>query len=206
MVVARSLPLARPTPLLGRTVELETIEQRLVRDGVRLLSLTGPAGVGKTRLALEARVQLADTFPDGVILVDLAPVRNAVLVLPASAQALGLTDLGTRPLFERLQEYLQDRELLLLLDNFEHVLPAAGDVAQLLASLPKIRIMVTSRVPLHLRWEQTLRIVPLAVPDLDSRLPLQDLVQIPSVALFVGRARAQRADFTPTEEQAPLLV
>ena len=93
MVVARTLPPAQPTPLLGRTVELETIEQRLVRDGVRLLSLTGPAGVGKTRLALEARVQLADRFPDGVILVDLAPVRNAGLVLPAIAQALGLTDL-----------------------------------------------------------------------------------------------------------------
>ncbi|HEY8686292.1 MAG TPA: AAA family ATPase, partial [Chloroflexota bacterium] len=123
MIVARSHSLAQPTPLLGRTVELETIEQRLIRDGVRLLSLTGPAGVGKTRLALEARAQLADRFSDGIVLVDLAPVRTAGLVLPAMAQALSLTDLGTRPLLERLQEYLQERELLLVLDNFEQVLP-----------------------------------------------------------------------------------
>jgi predicted ATPase/DNA-binding CsgD family transcriptional regulator len=206
LVVARSHSPAQPTPLLGRTVELETIEQRLVRDDVRLLSLTGPAGVGKTRLALEAGTQLADRFSNGVVLVDLAPVRNADLVLPAIAEALGLTDLGTRPLRERLQEYLEEQKLLLILDNFEQVLPAAGDMAQLLAALPALRIMVTSRVPLHLRWEQTLRIVPLAVPDLDSTLALEDLIQIPSVALFVDRARAQRADFIVTEQHAALLV
>lgn len=206
MVVARPLPLAQPTPLLGRTVELETIEQRLVHGGVRLLSLTGPAGVGKTRLALEAGAQLVDRYADGITLVDLAPVREPGLVLPALAQALGLTDAGTRPLFERLLQYLQEQALLLILDNFEQVLPAAAEIARLLTSLPVLRIMVTSRVPLHLRWEQTLRVVSLAVPDRDSTLPLADLLQIPSIALFVDRARAQRADFMVTEEQAPVLV
>lgn len=206
MVVARPLLPALPTPLLGRTLELQTIEQRLVHDGVRLLSLTGPAGVGKTRLALEAGVRLADRFPDGVTLVDLAPVREPGLVLPAIAQALGLTDLGPRPLLDRLQEYLQEREVLLVLDNFEHVLSAAGELAGLMTAASQLRILVTSRIPLRLRWEQTLRVVPLAVPDLDSALPLEDLVRIPSVGLFVERARAQRADFIPTEEQIPLLV
>ena len=172
MPITLSLPRLQPTPLLGRTIELDTIEQRLVRDGVRLLSLTGPAGVGKTRLALEAGDLVAVHFPDGVTLVDLAPVRDPDRVLPTIAQSLGLTDLGTRPLLDRFQEYLQEREMLLILDNFEHVLSAAGQIAGLLAAVPGLRIMVTSRVPLHLRWEQTLRIVPLAVPDLDSTLPL----------------------------------
>jgi predicted ATPase/DNA-binding CsgD family transcriptional regulator len=201
-----SLLSLQPTPLLGRGVELETIEQRLVHGAVRLLSLTGPAGVGKTRLAVEAGARLAAHFPDGVSLVDLSPVREPGRVLPALAQGIGLTDPGTRPLRERLQEYLQDREMLLILDNFEQVLAAAGELAELLAVVPQLKILVTSRVPLHLRWEQTLRIVPLAVPDLDSALPLDDLLLIPAVALLVDRARAQRADFVVSTEQAPLLV
>jgi predicted ATPase len=206
MAVAFSFLQSQPTPLLGRTVELEAIEQRLVRDGVRLLSLIGPAGVGKTRLALEACIELEDQFPDGITLVDLAPVREPGWVLPTIAQALGLTDMGTRPLLERLQAYLQEREMLLVLDNFEQVLPAAEELADLLAAAPGVRLLVTSRVPLRLRWEQMLRIGPLPVPDLDTALPLDALVQLPSVALFVERARAQRADFIPTEQQAPLLV
>lgn len=169
------------------------------------MSLTGPAGVGKTRLALGARTQLANHFPDGVTLVDLAPVRDPSLVLPTIARALGPSDTGPRPLFERLQEYLKDRELVLILDNFEQVLPAAGDIAQLLAVAPGLRVLVTSRVPLRLRWEQTVRVLPLPVPELDSTLPLADLVQIPSVVLFVERAQAQRVDFVPTERQARLL-
>jgi predicted ATPase/DNA-binding CsgD family transcriptional regulator len=206
MAVIFSFPQTEPTPLLGRMVELEMIIQRLVRDHVRLLSLTGPAGVGKTRLALETRDRLAHQFPDGVTLVDLTPVRDPSLVLPTIAQALDLIDSGPRPLLDRLQEYLRDREVLLILDNFEQVLPAAEGLAAMLAGAPGLRILATSRVPLHLRWEQTLRIVPLPVPDLDAILPLDDLVQIPSVALFVERAQAQRGDFAPTEQQAPLLV
>jgi predicted ATPase/DNA-binding CsgD family transcriptional regulator len=198
--------LAQPTPLLGRALELETIEHRLVGDGVRLLSLTGPAGVGKTRLALETQIRLADRFPDGITLVDLTPVRTADLVLPAISHRLGLTDIGSRLPPTRLQDYLHGRELMLILDNFEQVLPAAADIAHLLATFPTLRIMVTSRVPLHLRWEQTLRIVPLAVPDRDSTLPLEDLMRIPPVALFVERVRAQRADFTVAERQAGILV
>ncbi|HEX6509061.1 MAG TPA: LuxR C-terminal-related transcriptional regulator [Chloroflexota bacterium] len=206
MVAAHSPPPLQATPLLGRALELQTIEQRLIHDGVRLLSLTGPAGVGKTRLALEAWVRLEDRVPDGIILVDLAPVREPGMVVPTVAQAFGLTDLGPRSLLERLEEYLHERDLLIVLDNFEHVLSAAGEIFDLLSVASHIKLLVTSRIPLRLRWEQTLRIVPLAVPDLDSTLSLEDLMQVPSVALFVDRAKAQRADFRPTEAQAPLLV
>jgi predicted ATPase len=206
MAVALPYPQAQPTPLLGRSAEIEEIVHRLTREHIRLLSLTGPGGVGKTRLALEARDRLADQFRDGVILADLSPVREPSLVLPTIAHALGILDSGPYPLAERLHEYLADRESLLILDTFEQVLPAAEQLPELLAAAPGLTMLVTSRVPLRLRWEQILRISPLAVPAPDAVLQLEELVQIPSVALFVERARAQRADFTPAEEQAPLLV
>jgi predicted ATPase/DNA-binding CsgD family transcriptional regulator len=195
-----------PTPLLGRETELDTIEQRLVRDGVRLLSLTGPAGVGKTRLALEARERLRAHFLDGAPSVDLAPVRTPSLVLPTIAQALGLTDSGPRPLPDRLAEYFREREMLLLLDNFEQVSPAGHLLADLLAAAPRLQLLVTSRVPLRLRWERILRITPLTVPDRDQHVSFDALLRVPSIALFVERAQAQRASFTPTEQQASLLV
>jgi non-specific serine/threonine protein kinase len=198
---------AQPTPLLGRADELETIRQRLVADGVRLLTLTGPAGVGKTRLALTAAAQVTDHFPDGVTLVDLTPIREPLLVVPTIAQSFGLTDAGTPPLAQRLQEFLGERERLLVLDNFEQVLPAAATLADLLAGCPRLRLLVTSRVPLRLRWEWTLRVSPLPVPDLGAALPpVGELRQIPAVALFVERAQAHRADFALTEAQAPLVA
>jgi predicted ATPase len=185
---------------------LETITQRLTQEPLRLLTLIGPAGVGKTRLALEAGSRLSDQFPDGVTWVNLAPIREPELVLPTVAQTLGLMDSGPRPLLERLQEYLHERNTLLILDNVEQVLPSAGEIAELLAATADLRILITSRVPLRLRWEHTLRIAPLAVPASDAAPSLQELVQFPSVALFVERAQAQRADFDPTEGQVPLLI
>jgi predicted ATPase len=173
-------------------VELKESIQRLTAEGVRLLTLTGPAGVGKTRLALATGERLVPAFPDGVVFVDLTVVREPMLVLATIAQALGLIDIGTRPLPDRLRDYLAEREMLLILDNFEHVLTAASDLPPLLAAAPQIRILVTSRVLLRLRWEQTIRLLPLPVPEPDHALGVDALIQVPSVALLVARVQARQ--------------
>ncbi len=203
--------LATPaTPLIDRADELASIVHRLTREDVRLLTLVGPAGVGKTRLALAAAAHVADIsdrFPEGVTLVDLTPVREPSLVLGTLARALGLLDTGSRPLLERMLELLGERPRLVVLDNFEQVLPAATQLAELLAACPGLTLLVTSRVPLQLRAEQTLRIAPLPVPDLREALPpLEALLAIPAVELFVERARARRADFVLRERHAPVVA
>ena len=201
---------AEPTPLVDRVHELDTTLQLLAGEGVRLLTLTGPAGVGKTRLALEAAARLAtdrDRFPDGVVLVDLTPIRDPALVLNSLATAVGLLDTGSRPVPERLVEVLEEREQLLVLDNFEQVLPAAATLTELLAACPGLALLVTSRVPLQLRWERVLRVPPLPIPDLALPLPPLDvLAAIPSVALFVLRAQARQSGFLLTEQQASVVA
>ncbi|HEY7094824.1 MAG TPA: helix-turn-helix domain-containing protein, partial [Ktedonobacterales bacterium] len=198
----------QPTPMVDRTNEVGLIQRMLTVDGVRLLTLLGPAGVGKTRLALAAAIRLADHFRDGVVVVDLSTIRDHQSVLPTIAQALGLTDTGQLPLAERLRDFLRERSLLLALDNLEQVLPAAAaPVANLVASCPELTVLVTSRTPLQVRWEQTLRVAPLPTPDISgAALSLVELPDIPAVTLFLQRARARRADFVLTERQAPLVA
>jgi predicted ATPase/DNA-binding CsgD family transcriptional regulator/transcriptional regulator with XRE-family HTH domain len=199
--------LQQPTPLVGRSQEVDTILRMLSVDGIRLLTIIGPAGVGKTRLALAAQEQLGKYFPDGVILVDLTPIRLPQDVLGAIARACGVTDTGPFPVGERLVGSLQGGATLLVLDNFEQVLPAAAELADLLAQCPNLVLLVTSRAPLHIRWEQTLRVAPLPIPDLNSALPpLAELASIPSVMLFLQRARARRASFALTDKQTPMLA
>jgi predicted ATPase/DNA-binding CsgD family transcriptional regulator/DNA-binding XRE family transcriptional regulator len=203
-------PAGAPPRLVDRSAELETIQRLLTVEGVRLLTLTGPAGVGKTRLALAAAARLAQEtqrFPDGVTLVDLTPVRDPVLVLSEIAHELCFLDDGSRMLPERLMDALAQQQRLVVLDNFEHVLPATAQLADLLAACPALVLLVTSRVQLKLRWEQTLRIPPLPIPDLTRPVPpLDELVTIPSVELFMERARARRHDFLLSEQQAPMVA
>jgi predicted ATPase len=205
---ARSKPwlssLPMPMALIGREQEVRAICDLLLHPEVRLLTITGTGGVGKTRLALEvAHVMRAD-FADGVCFVPLAPVSDPARVMAAIAQALGLWEVAALPPEEQVQAALRDRHLLLLLDNFEQVITAAPQLARLLVSCPRLRLLVTSRAALHLSGEYEFPISPLEVPDLTHLPELETLSQQASVRLFILRTQAIQPAFhvTPTNSRA----
>jgi predicted ATPase/class 3 adenylate cyclase len=202
---SHNLPV-HPSALLGRERDVARARERLLRDDVRLLTLTGPGGTGKTRLALQIAAEAIDQFADGVFFVALAPISDPGLVASTIAQALGVRETGTRPIVETLQEHLGGRQILLLLDNFEQVLAAAPLVSDLLGGAPRMRILVTSRAPLRVRGEHEYAVPPLALPDRERTIGPAALSQYGAVALFVERAAAIKGDFTVTNENAPAIA
>jgi predicted ATPase/DNA-binding CsgD family transcriptional regulator len=196
----------RPHSLVGREKDLEMSQSLVLRGSVRLVTITGPPGVGKTRFATELASTVASEFDDGVVFVDLAPVRDPALVLDAIARALGVVDHPDRPALQRLQRHLADRNLLLLLDNLEQVIAAAADVADLLAAGPHVKLLVTSRQPLHVRWEHRYNLLPLALPDATARFDHNTLARHPATALFLERARAVETRFSMDERNASTVV
>jgi predicted ATPase len=146
--IAGELPIPR-TRLIGREAERAAARAALLEENVALLTLTGPGGVGKTRLSLAIAHDLASTFSDGVAFVDVAPITDPALVPIAIAHALGLRETGDRPLLERLVDFLRTRQMLLLLDNLEQVLGAAPAITRLLETCPAVQVLATSRAPLH---------------------------------------------------------
>src|ERR671910_1782991 len=200
-----NLPL-QPTPLVGREKEVSEVRDLLRGEETRLLTLTGPGGTGKTRLALQAAADLLDDFSDGAFLVPLATLTEAELLLPAVAETLGVRETGEIPLDESLKDYLHERRLLLLLDNFEQVLGAAPAVTEILAGAPGMKVLATSRAPLGLYGEHEFPVPPLTLPDLKRPPPLESLTQYEAVGLFVERAMAVKPDFKVTNESAPAVA
>ena len=194
----------QPTSFVGR--ERELAESRRLLEGSRLLTLTGPGGTGKTRLALQAAAEELDNFADGAFYVGLATITDPILVSSTIAEALSLREEADRPRAETVKNHLSDRETLLVLDNFEQVLDAGPWVSELLAAAPLLKALVTSRTVLGLSGEQEMPVPPLALPD-PGRLPdVQSLSQYEAVALFIERAVATRPDFLVTNENAPAVA
>ncbi len=188
------------TPLIGRAREMEMLTRLLTEEGVRLLTLTGPGGGGKTRLAIGAVSTVAGAYPDGVFWVYLAPIAEPQLIPSAIARVLDVRESGRVLITDALKDFLRARRLLLLLDNFEQVIEGASFVADLLVACPELRIVVTSRAALHVRGEREFPVAPLALPDRSQALGLTELRRYAAVSLFIERAQAVNPELPISEE------
>jgi predicted ATPase len=198
---SRSLPVTSTT-LIGREQDIVEVSKLLAKPEVRLLTLTGPGGIGKTRLAIAVGEQLEDRYPQGAMFVPLASIAQPELVLPRIATAVGVTIEGGRPPLEVLVEQFAETPTLLVLDNLEQVVGIAPDLDQMLARCPRLEILATSRTVLRLRAEHEYPVGPLTVPVFSGREPIEQIASLPAVQLFVDRAQAVRYDFALTDENA----
>jgi predicted ATPase/DNA-binding CsgD family transcriptional regulator len=201
----QDLPVQRSL-LIGREQEIARVCSLLQRSDVRLLTLTGTGGIGKTRLGLQVADDLSSNFADGVYFVPLASIRDPELIMPTIAQTLGVKESGGQLHLNLLKAYLRDKQVLLLLDNFEQVLTAAPGISDLLAACSRLKILLTSRAPLHISGEHEFHVPPLLVPDLKHLPTVERLSEYAAVALFLQRARMIKSDFQMSPTNARFIA
>jgi predicted ATPase len=204
-VVVNNLPV-QLTPLIGREREVKAVCALLRRPGMCLLTLTGLGGVGKTRVALQVATELLGDFTEGIYFTSLAQINDPALIIPTLAQSLGFEEHADGELAEQLIAYLREKRLLLLLDNFEHLVPAAQLLLPLLTNCPDLKLLVTSRAPLHLRGEYEFPVPPLSLPDMKHLPGPVALMQYAATTLFVERALEVNPDFQVTDSNAPIIA
>lgn len=190
------------TPFIGREREAEVVRHLLAHPGVRLLTLTGTGGIGKTRLALHLARAVREEYPDGVVWVELAPLTDSTLVLPTIARSVGVEEALSGDVRATLRSWLHNKQLLLVLDNFEHLLDAATDMAELLRACPDLALLATSRAPLSIHGEQEYAVPPLELPTTDRIQERVDMASVPSVQLFVWQVQQKDPSFELRKENA----
>jgi len=195
-----------PTPFVGRAKEVAAVRDLLLRDDVRVVTLTGPGGTGKSRLGLRVATELLHSFKDGAFYVPLAPVRDAKLVPSAIARALGVREARGKTIVETLSEQLADKQLLLLIDNFEHVRAGARALAELMSHCPRVKVLLTSRQVLRLSGEREVPVLPLGLPERGRTPALAELRDYEAVRLFLDRAEAARPGLALDERSAGAIV